>query len=131
MRNDWWNLNPTFSSQTSVILTLTNCVNCNENKHCNKAWHHILIHFTLCVYTEILELLSDSFKTLGNVLTFAFCLAPGSYLEIPLNIRTRFSQQQQRKRMLNFFCTWYHFCPEASHFSKKYKFWWTSRKVKY
>lgn len=36
-----------------------------------------MIHFALCVFKEILELPSDSFNTLGNMLTFSFCLAPG------------------------------------------------------
>lgn len=46
---------------------------------------------------------SDSVNTLGIMLTFAFCLAPGSYLEILLRIKARFSQQQQQKSGVEFF----------------------------
>lgn len=63
------------------------------------------------MFKEILELSSDSFNTLGNMLTFAFCLAPGSCLEIPLSIRTIFSQSTTttKKKNVEFFWTRYRF----------------------
>lgn len=76
------------------------------------------------MFKETLELPPDRFNTLGNMLTFAFSLAPRSCLEIPLSIRTRFSQSTTTKRKnVGFFLDYmslFKYFPYASHFGEKY-----------